>query len=346
MSRRGSVAGAGGDEKLRWARSNSIDQSNIPPAGDPFSEAGGDDHRDSIGRAASIVSDRNQPLMEGGKRGAASPTYPQQAYAAKLLGYIAATSGTLARRMIQFQCVCGLLSAIGNTSFADSQRNATATLLYLVERYSLVEEALKENMGQDFYDMLISKPDTYYRDLTKEHAKFLRRNTVRIHVGEEDAPEQAPSTPSEDSDEDDDEERTSEVKRSESALKAEDAPADADVEDSQDLGGSTMDASKKAKARKKPQDMFADLKKGGSSLDTKAKEKVPAEEDRKTDETLGRMLETGAKKIAGYSNVVHIVKLCAAEAKRCYKARVKAHRKLCINSTSPLLKPQPLNPYL
>ncbi|KAI9355923.1 hypothetical protein DFJ73DRAFT_823950 [Zopfochytrium polystomum] len=80
--------------------------------------------------------------------------YIQQAYAAKLLGVIAATNMELAERMIQLQVVCGLLNTVANVAHPESQRYAANTML--------------------------DKPDTFFRELTWEQVRYLRKNTVRV----------------------------------------------------------------------------------------------------------------------------------------------------------------------
>ncbi|KAJ3091523.1 hypothetical protein HK102_000269 [Quaeritorhiza haematococci] len=109
-------------------------------------------------------------------------TYVQQAYAAKLLGLMAATSNDLALRMIQLQVVSGLLNTIGNVGHLDSQRYAANTLIYLVENYRFVAQALRENMGRSFVELIERKPDTFYKELTREQVRFLRRNAVNIQT--------------------------------------------------------------------------------------------------------------------------------------------------------------------
>ncbi|KAJ3192141.1 hypothetical protein HK101_006976 [Irineochytrium annulatum] len=112
-------------------------------------------------------------------------TYIQQAYAAKLLGVMAASSDTLAERMIQLQITSGLLNTIANTAHPDSQRYAANTLLYLVHNFDYVADALQDHMGRNFFDLLEGKPDTFYRELTWEQVRYLRKNTVKIHAAVE-----------------------------------------------------------------------------------------------------------------------------------------------------------------
>ncbi|KAI8922132.1 armadillo-type protein [Powellomyces hirtus] len=107
--------------------------------------------------------------------------YMQQAYSAKLLGAIAATNRELAEKMIDAQIVSGLLSVIANVGHADSQHYAASALLFLVGNFEYVATALREHMGQNFFDLLQDKPDTFYKELNREQVRYLRRNNVQIH---------------------------------------------------------------------------------------------------------------------------------------------------------------------
>ncbi|KAI9337974.1 armadillo-type protein [Obelidium mucronatum] len=112
--------------------------------------------------------------------------YIQQAYAAKLLGVIATSSNELAERMIQMQIASGLLNLIANVMHPDSQKYASNILIYLVQTFDYVAEALIQSMGRNFFDLLEDKPDTFYRELTWEQVKYLRKNTVRINAEDQE----------------------------------------------------------------------------------------------------------------------------------------------------------------
>lgn len=106
--------------------------------------------------------------------------YIQQAYAAKLLGVMSATSREAAEREIQLQVIGGLLNVISNVAHPESQRYATNTLQFLVESFDYVSAGLRQLMGQNFVDLLESKPDTFYKELSREQIRYLRKNNVSI----------------------------------------------------------------------------------------------------------------------------------------------------------------------
>ncbi|KAJ3218296.1 hypothetical protein HK099_005113 [Clydaea vesicula] len=82
--------------------------------------------------------------------------YSQQAYAAKLLGGLAANDETLIERMIQLRIINGLLNTISNVNYPDCQKYAANTLQ--------------------------EKPDTFYRELNVDQILFLRNNLIDVHV--------------------------------------------------------------------------------------------------------------------------------------------------------------------
>ncbi|TPX63104.1 hypothetical protein SpCBS45565_g06834 [Spizellomyces sp. 'palustris'] len=112
---------------------------------------------------------------------AIASSYVQQAYAAKLLGVIAATNRDLAERMIESQVVSGLLNVIANVGHADSQHYAANALIFLVDAFEYVAVALQEHMGKNFFELLEERPDTFYKELNREQVRYLRRNNVQIH---------------------------------------------------------------------------------------------------------------------------------------------------------------------
>ncbi|KAJ3124126.1 hypothetical protein HK100_011355 [Physocladia obscura] len=110
----------------------------------------------------------------------------QQAYAAKLLGVMAATSQELAEKMVKLQIVGGLLNVLANVAHPDSQKYASNTLIFLMQTFSYVAESLIQNMGRNFFDLLEQKPDTFYKELTWEQVKYLRKNKVKINSNIDD----------------------------------------------------------------------------------------------------------------------------------------------------------------
>ncbi|KAI8910321.1 armadillo-type protein [Gorgonomyces haynaldii] len=120
--------------------------------------------------------------------------YVQQAYAAKLIGIMAVTDDEIAERMIKHQVVSALLNVVANVGHPDSQRYAANTLQYLFSRFSYVSQALKTNMGQNFVDLVDSKPDTYFLELTKEQCRYLRRNNIRVRNAEDEGDDEDESS--------------------------------------------------------------------------------------------------------------------------------------------------------
>lgn len=72
--------------------------------------------------------------------------------------------------------VKSLLSAIGNTYHADSQRQACLTLKLLVDRYDPVRDAVKSAMGEEFFNQFNANPCDLYAKLTPVQTELLRSN--------------------------------------------------------------------------------------------------------------------------------------------------------------------------
>ncbi|KAI9149707.1 hypothetical protein H9P43_009886 [Blastocladiella emersonii ATCC 22665] len=106
--------------------------------------------------------------------------YIQQAYAARLLGSMAAMSPALCERMVAAGALMGLVMAIANVKHPDTQRHASGLLHYLCDTTPAVADVVKEHLGSTFFDFFSSKPDTYYRELNREQVRYLRRNAVRL----------------------------------------------------------------------------------------------------------------------------------------------------------------------
>ncbi|KAI8848748.1 hypothetical protein BC829DRAFT_443531 [Chytridium lagenaria] len=122
-------------------------------------------------------------------------TFIQQAYASKFLGIVAAASDEIAEKMIQLQIISGLLNVVAN---------------YLVHHFDHVADALQSHMGRNFFDLLEFKPDTFFRELTWEQVRYLRKNTVKINAAND---EEAQKTEDESESGSSDEDRDSRTSR-------------------------------------------------------------------------------------------------------------------------------------
>ncbi|KAL5040314.1 hypothetical protein BDEG_25145 [Batrachochytrium dendrobatidis JEL423] len=148
---------------------------------DKTDDVSDDRHRRTKSDQKGLVGQWNEISVEEQKeKQVIMSGYIQQAYVAKLLGIVAATDKELAERMVQLQLIRGLLNVVANISHPESQKYATNTLLYFVSSIDYVGAFLKEHMGSNFFDLLENRPDTFYRELTKEQVRYLRRNTFKI----------------------------------------------------------------------------------------------------------------------------------------------------------------------
>lgn len=106
--------------------------------------------------------------------------FVQQSYAAKLLGVLAVQSNLLAEKMIDNQIISGLLCVVANVEHPESQKNAASTLIYLLEKFPKIQTELKNKMGKNFIDLIEYRPDTFYKELTKEQVIYLKKNKIVV----------------------------------------------------------------------------------------------------------------------------------------------------------------------
>ncbi|XP_022087363.1 uncharacterized protein C1orf228 homolog [Acanthaster planci] len=122
-----------------------------------------------------ILDDPNVPEL---KR--PLPVYVQQAAAAKVIGMLVHDMRDIAEKLIQKRCVHNLMVAMGNEDHADSQRQASITLEYLASTFPIVDENIREAMGDVLYQLFMSNPETLYTNMNPVQADVLRSNKVNI----------------------------------------------------------------------------------------------------------------------------------------------------------------------
>lgn len=112
----------------------------------------------------------NQPL----------PVFVQQAAAAKTLGILAGESQQIAEDLIQKRVVHNLLYAMGNVDYADSQRQASITLEHFCRTFPIVDDHVRDAMGETLYDLFMSNPETLYINMNHVQTDVLVSNKVNI----------------------------------------------------------------------------------------------------------------------------------------------------------------------
>jgi hypothetical protein len=108
------------------------------------------------------------------------PVFVQQAGAARVIGVLVASSPTLAERIIKLKAVHNLLFALGNRAYAESQRQAALTLLYLLEKYPFISDKIFTALGADFFQQFMAERDKLYINMTDIQADILVSNQVNI----------------------------------------------------------------------------------------------------------------------------------------------------------------------
>jgi len=110
--------------------------------------------------------------------------YSQQAAAAKTIGILCTTSTPLVVPFVRLQAINGLLHAMGNDKYPDSQLQGTHALeVVLANCYGLIDE-VKREIGSDlFLDIMQSREQAFTR-MSRAHLEVLSGNM--FHVDEND----------------------------------------------------------------------------------------------------------------------------------------------------------------
>lgn len=108
------------------------------------------------------------------------PVYVQQAAAAKTIGILARESNKVAEDLVQLRVTHHLMYAMGNTDYADSQRQASISLEHFCRTFSIVDDHVRDAMGETLYDLFMSNPETLYLNMTHVQADVLVSNKVNI----------------------------------------------------------------------------------------------------------------------------------------------------------------------
>lgn len=114
------------------------------------------------------------------KMNAPLPVFVQQAAAAKTIGILARESNELAEKLIQLRVVHNLCYAMGNMDYADSQRQASISLEYLCRTFPIVDDHVRDAMGENLYDLFMSNPETLYLNMNHVQADVLVSNKLNI----------------------------------------------------------------------------------------------------------------------------------------------------------------------
>uniref|UniRef100_A0A0G2K7C5 Armadillo-like helical domain containing 1 n=1 Tax=Rattus norvegicus TaxID=10116 RepID=A0A0G2K7C5_RAT len=108
------------------------------------------------------------------------PVFLQQAAAAKTIGILARSDLNLAEEMLHLRVIHSLMSAMGNTDHSNSQRLASLTLEYFVQMFPLVEEHVRNSMGEELYQLFLSDAEILYTKIDSIQADILAANKVNV----------------------------------------------------------------------------------------------------------------------------------------------------------------------
>ncbi|XP_070563308.1 armadillo-like helical domain containing protein 1 [Ptychodera flava] len=131
--------------------------------------------KEDMMRRPEILDDPDAPEMKQ-----PLPVFVQQAAAAKVIGILVREFEDIGEKLIQLRVVHNLMVAMGNEDHADSQRQASITLEFLTSSYPVVDEHVKDAMGEALYQAFISDPEALYLSMDAVQADVLRSNKVNI----------------------------------------------------------------------------------------------------------------------------------------------------------------------
>lgn len=131
--------------------------------------------KEDIIQKPDLLDDGDVPKMN-----APLPVFVQQAAAAKTIGILARDSNELAEKLIQLRVVHNLCYAMGNMDYADSQRQASISLEYLCRTFPIVDDHVRDAMGENLYDLFMSNPETLYLNMNHVQADVLVSNKLNI----------------------------------------------------------------------------------------------------------------------------------------------------------------------
>nr|XP_033772433.1 armadillo-like helical domain containing protein 1 isoform X3 [Geotrypetes seraphini] len=111
---------------------------------------------------------------------ASLPVFMQQAAAAKAIGMLVEESLDICEELIRLRVVHHLLYAMGNLFHADSQRQASFSLAYLVRTFPIVADHVRTAIGEALFQQLMTNADTMYVNMDMVQADILVSNKVNI----------------------------------------------------------------------------------------------------------------------------------------------------------------------
>lgn len=130
---------------------------------------------DMLAEKPDILSDEKSPQMS-----APVPVFLQQAGAAKIIGMLSKKYPEVAESCVQLGCIHSLLVTMANNKYGDSQKQAALTLEFFVRSFPIVQEAVREALGDTYFDEYMSDPETFHLNNTEIHLDVLSSNKVHF----------------------------------------------------------------------------------------------------------------------------------------------------------------------
>ncbi|BHF69256.1 hypothetical protein AAHC03_013522 [Spirometra sp. Aus1] len=111
-----------------------------------------------------------------------SPVFVQQAASAKCIRVLMQDSRELTKSLLKMGALSGLLYAMGNLEFTDSQRQASLAVHYLCAEYPPIKDLVSHIMGSTFYEDFEKNTDSFFLRMSPLQADLLVSNKVKLTV--------------------------------------------------------------------------------------------------------------------------------------------------------------------
>ncbi|XP_071073593.1 armadillo-like helical domain containing protein 1 isoform X7 [Dasypus novemcinctus] len=93
---------------------------------------------------------------------------------------LARGSVSIAEELLHLRVVHSLMAAMGNTDHSNSQRLASLALEYFVQMFPIVEEHVRDCMGEELYKLFLSNAEDLYLKIDRIQADILAANKVNV----------------------------------------------------------------------------------------------------------------------------------------------------------------------
>ncbi|CAI9727091.1 armadillo-like helical domain containing protein 1 [Octopus vulgaris] len=114
----------------------------------------------------------------------------QQAASAKTIRIVVEDNDEVAKKLIDLGVIQKLLNGVGNPGSADCQRHCSLALQYFAKTFPEEAVKIKDVLGDELYNVLMSSPNILYQNLCVSEVETLENIRGNIHIMERKEKEQ------------------------------------------------------------------------------------------------------------------------------------------------------------